>query len=507
MEDFSGLLPAHISSLSVGSWQRQSARPLVSGTTKSKRPRRTNFCLRHIQDCPTLNKALRAVSLTATAQKIRDKKYTCILLSYYTRSIFNYSPRTAHIRAPPPPKAMSIDQLADQVEQAMSLAQQNPSDATAPNLPPALAIAKNKSVDEILADLNKSPLFMTEMEDNDDIAALQALAYEGTPLENATDFKERGNECFKARGYRDAEQFYGKGISILFVEERKRAKGEITKNPETGEPDSEEEIKQQKETLEAMYVNRAACHLEMQNYRSCWTDCAAALRLNPRNVKAYYRSGKALLAVDRIEEADDVCARGLAIEPENKALRTIADGIIKRAKTLDELKRKAAEREAKKQRRALLLKTALAARGIKTRKTEQPPEMEDAKITLLPDEDDPSSELAFPTVLLYPLHLESDFIKAFQETHTLEDHLGYILPLPWDKEGAYRLAGVTCYVETKEGGLIKMGKRVPLLKVLAGGKVEVVDEVVRIFVVPTSKADGWVKEFKEKRAAEKGERS
>lgn len=400
---------------------------------------------------------------------------------------------------------MSIDQLADHIEQAMSLADQMPADGTGPALPPQLALNRNRTAEEVLADLNKSPLFMTEMEENDDIAALQALAYEGTALENAADFKERGNECFKVKGYKDASEFYGKGIAVLFVEERKRSHGEITKHPETGEPDSEDEIRQQKEMLEAMYVNRAACHLEMQNYRSCWTDCAAALRLNPRNVKAYYRSGKALLAVDRIEEADDVCARGLAIEPENKALRGVAGGIIKRATTLNELKRKAAEREAKKQRRALLLKTAIAARGIKMRTTEQPPEMEDAKVRLIPDEDDPSSELAFPTVLLYPLHLESDFIKAFHETHSLEDHLGYIFPLPWDNEGQYTLAGVTCYIETKEGGLIKMGKKVPLLKVLAGGKVEVVDEVVRIFVLPTSKAEGWVKEFKEKRAAERGE--
>ncbi|KAL7781635.1 HSP90 associated protein [Trichoderma afarasin] len=400
---------------------------------------------------------------------------------------------------------MSIDQLADHIEQAMSLADQMPADGTGPALPPQLALNRNRTAEEVLADLNKSPLFMTEMEENDDIAALQALAYEGTALENAADFKERGNECFKVKGYKDASEFYGKGIAVLFVEERKRSHGEITKHPETGEPDSEDEIRQQKEMLEAMYVNRAACHLEMQNYRSCWTDCAAALRLNPRNVKAYYRSGKALLAVDRIEEADDVCARGLAIEPENKALRSVADGIIKRATTLNELKRKAAEREAKKQRRALLLKTAIAARGIKMRTTEQPPEMEDAKVRLTPDEDDPSSELAFPTVLLYPLHLESDFIKAFHETHSLEDHLSYIFPLPWDNEGQYNVAGVTCYIETKEGGLIKMGKKVPLLKVLAGGKVEVVDEVVRIFVLPTSKAEGWVKEFKEKRAAERGE--
>ena len=123
------------------------------------------------------------------------------------------------------------------------------------------------------------------------------------------------------------------------------------------------------------------------------------------------------------------------------------------------------------------------------------------------DPDDPRSALAFPTVFLYPLDLESDFVKAFEETHTLEDHLGYVFPLPWDKEGKYTLQGVEAFVETREGGLLKMGKRVSLLKLLGTGKVEVVDEVVRIFVVPKDKAESWAKEHKAKRAAEKGEAS
>ncbi|KAF4982784.1 hypothetical protein FDECE_17442, partial [Fusarium decemcellulare] len=235
--------------------------------------------------------------------------------------------------------------------------------------------------------------------------------------------------------------------------------------------------------------------------------CAAALRLNPRNLKAYYRSARALLAVDRIEEADDVCARGLSLDESNASLRAVADDIIKRAKEIDARRKKDAEREAKQKRREMLVKAALRARNIPTRTTAQPPEMEDAGVALVPDPDDPRSALAFPTVFLYPLHLESDFVKAFEETQTLEDHLSYVFPLPWDKEGAYTLAGVEAFVETREGGLLKMGKRVPLLKVLATGKVEVVDEVVRIFVVPKAKAEAWTKEHKAKRAAEKGEAS
>ncbi|POR39628.1 Hsp70/Hsp90 co-chaperone cns1 [Tolypocladium paradoxum] len=130
--------------------------------------------------------------------------------------------------------------------------------------------------------------------------------------------------------------------------------------------------------------------------------------------------------------------------------------------------------------------------------------MEGTRLELVPDPDDPRSTLAFPTVLLYPLHLESDFIRAFNEAQTLEDHLAYVLPLPWDTARAYTVAGVSCYVETRDGGVLKMGKRVPLLKVLGTGRVDVVDELVRIFVVPTGRADEWVAKFKAQKAAERG---
>src|SRR4051794_23428355 len=41
------------------------------------------------------------------------------------------------------------------------------------------------------------------------------------------------------------------------------------------------------------------------NYRSCTLDCAATLKLNPKNVKAFYRSSMALLKLDKADEAED----------------------------------------------------------------------------------------------------------------------------------------------------------------------------------------------------------
>ncbi|KAI1333071.1 TPR-like protein [Xylariaceae sp. FL0255] len=409
------------------------------------------------------------------------------------------------------------------------ISQNGPAITSAPTVGPELSPGRSekKSVEEVVAELKRTPFFMTELEENDETEAFKALAYEGTPLENGTDFKERGNECFKAKKWSDAKEFYTKGIVIIAAEEKAREnaaetapsssltptaqKSEPTpqsqhKDGDTSELSPEEEIAQQRAVLESLYVNRAACHLELKNYRSAWLDGSAALRLNPKNVKAYYRSARAFLAVGRLAEADDACAAGLELDESNNALRAVARDIIAKVQVADAKNKKEAVQQAQEKRRAQLIKAALMARGIRTRMTAQPPEMEDAGIKLVPDPDDPASALSFPVVLLYPLHYESDFIKAVVETQSLGEHLAYVFPLPWDNEGAYRSASVELYVETVGGGMLKVGKKAPLLKVLSGGRVEVVDEVLKVFALPSAKAAEWVSDFKMKRAAEKGAR-
>ncbi|PHH50660.1 Hsp70/Hsp90 co-chaperone cns1 [Ceratocystis fimbriata CBS 114723] len=375
----------------------------------------------------------------------------------------------------------------------------NSVDKSAPSIVGPMPLP-GKTADEMYEELKSTPLFMTEIEDNDAVAAFQALDYEGTPLENATDFKNRGNEFFRSKQWKDAREFYTKGVEILWIEERKRSRGQITKNPETNLPDSPEEITRQKQMLESLYSNRAACNLELKNFRACWEDCTGALRLNPANVKCWYRSSKALLSVDRLDDATEALNRGLALDPENKSLLMVKEATEKRRAFIEAKKKADEEREATKKRRELLVRTALEARKITVRNTEKPPDMEDAAIRLAPNEDDPTSSLTFPTMLLYPTDYESDFIKAWSELDSLEAHLDYIFPLPWDTEQKYSIANVECYMETVSGGLLKIGKKLSLLRILSGGKVEVVDQVVKIFVVPKNKSEAWIKEFKEAKA-------
>lgn len=236
--------------------------------------------------------------------------------------------------------------------------------------------------------------------------------------------------------------------------------------------------------------------LDTGNYRSCTLDCAATLKLNPKNVKAFYRSAMALLKLDKIAEAEDAASRGLTIDPENKSLQTAAKTIAERKAQVERVSAKRKEEEELARKRNLVLSTALRARQIRTRKTDQTPEMEDAKIRLVPDPLSPESSVEFPAVFLYPMDAQSDFIKAFSELHSISDHLDYIFPLPWDTKKEYTIRNVECFMQTVSGGLIKAGKKLPLLQILSGGKVEVIDELVRIFVVPTSKTGAFITDMK-----------
>lgn len=353
---------------------------------------------------------------------------------------------------------------------------------------------------ETFKDMGKTPLFMDQLdvqdpdaEENIELEAMRALQYEGTKLEIAQGFKDQGNEMAKAKSWKDAREFYTKAIAVLL------GKVDIGVPPEPIQQTEDEkaaEAKQEQSLLETCYVNRSLCQLEIGNYRSTTLDCAAALKLNPRNVKAFYRSASALFKIEKIDEASDACTRGLDIEPTNAALKTLAGQIErKRAAQADLLAKEQKEKESK-QRQRIALVSALKARNIGMRGSQKPPDLDDAEVHLTPDPESPKSSLVFPAIFLYPMHAQSDFVKKFGELETISDHLQYIFPLPWDEEGLYRLSGIDCFMDTITGGLVKVGKKLSLLKLLSNGKTEVLDGLVKIHVIPTSLAPKWIEEMK-----------
>ncbi|CAI9629668.1 unnamed protein product [Alternaria burnsii] len=387
----------------------------------------------------------------------------------------------------------------------MAQSDQNGPQAVSAELPPAMAEVKSQSVDDLMKEMNRMPIFMTSLDETDGeggenmaLEALKAMAYEGTRAEIAENFRQQGNECARAKQWTDAKEFYDKAIAAL--------KGPQT-NPDPDaegpdvipvELDEKEEAEKERVIGEAVYVNRALCNLEKKNYRSCIQDCIATLKINPANIKAFYRSATAGLALDKLQEAAWACDRGLALDASNAPLKALKTKIDARKQYIDSVEKARREREEKAASERATMKLALRSRNILTRSTEKPPDLEDATVRL-ENSLDPSSTLAVPVILLYPMHSQSDFIKAFSEKEKLDEHLDYIFPLPWDEQHVYTIDNVESYMETAAGGLIKVGKKMSLGKVLGSGKPEIVDGLVTISVVPKDKAAGWIEEFKKRK--------
>lgn len=89
--------------------------------------------------------------------------------------------------------------------------------STTPALPPGLAELNSVSREDFLKEMERHPLFMHNLdptaEENLELEALQALAYEGTPTEIAANFKTQGNEAYREKRFRDALEFYSKGLA------------------------------------------------------------------------------------------------------------------------------------------------------------------------------------------------------------------------------------------------------------------------------------------------------
>lgn len=121
-----------------------------------------------------------------------------------------------------------------------------------------------------------------DSEDNVDLEALKALAYEGTKAEVAGNFREQGNECAKLKQWKDAREYYDKALAVLKhgvpkAEATEDGPAEMdlgNKKEESmvdgvvGEEEVDEEVerKKEKDIGEASYVNRALCNLELRRY-------------------------------------------------------------------------------------------------------------------------------------------------------------------------------------------------------------------------------------------------
>ena len=147
--------------------------------------------------------------------------------------------------------------------------QQHAATGVSADMPPAMADIKSQGVDKVLEEMNRMPLFMTNLDETDGeggeniaLEALKAMAYEGTRAEIAENFRQQGNECARAKQWTDAKEFYDKAIAALKGPQNNPDPDAEGPDVIEVELDEAEEAKKEKVIEEACYVNRALCNLE-----------------------------------------------------------------------------------------------------------------------------------------------------------------------------------------------------------------------------------------------------
>lgn len=360
-----------------------------------------------------------------------------------------------------------------------------------PVLPPQLNEFKDKSADEIFEELNRMPFFMTHLDEtdgeggnNENLEALKALAYEGEPHEIAENFKNQGNELFKAKRFFDARAIYNKGIDVKCDD---------------------------KKINELLHSNRAACQLELKNYRKCVEDCKVALSYNPKNIKCYFRMAKAFLYVSRFDEAKEAISFGQKFDPENASLKNLYIEIEKKVQYLQKRKDEEQRIKNEKEGKKLILENAINLRHIKMIKTSSPADLlKEAKMRL-EDPIDFESQFIFPALVMYPTIDEFDFVAEISELTTVGELIELIMDRPpeWFEMDAHKnfqtKNKIIAYMETVAGGLVKVGKKNSFHEIfkMEAPKVPMFDNALKIFLVPKVDSEEWVSKWDKVKAIER----
>lgn len=109
-------------------------------------------------------------------------------------------------------------------------------------------------------------------------------------IQLATEFKNKGNEAFKAQRYQEAIDFFTKAIE---------------QNPND----------------HVFYSNRSGSYLNNGQYDEALQDAETCIKMNPAWPRGYQRKGSALFYLDRIDDAINTYKEGLKVDPNNADLQ------------------------------------------------------------------------------------------------------------------------------------------------------------------------------------------
>ncbi|KAG0152515.1 hypothetical protein CROQUDRAFT_55879 [Cronartium quercuum f. sp. fusiforme G11] len=375
-------------------------------------------------------------------------------------------------------------------------------------LPPA-----NATPDELykLAKWDTTPLLMNKLPDQAvidpeakaSIDALQSLIYDRDDVEESVkNLKDRANELFKFGDYRQALGFYHQALDL------------ITSAIQTG-GGSQSSSPVPELVFKTLLSNRAACHLALENYRACITDCEEVTKApipspSPGPVrKAFFRSAKARMALKDMDSALETLQTlitldrraGSSEDPDvAKLVEEIHTQIKMKADRADRLEKKARDERVLNN----TLRSVLMGRGIIVPHEKHfppppdslPPGLKPAHFTVLEDESYSIRSITYPVYIYRPEDdpPSRDLVLKWEEDDLFGDHLREIVG---DQE--YQL-----YIITLKRRIIKCGNQLTIRQVaqhvkgVDGDGIELGEHGnLEMYLLPKgTKEQDWIRETK-----------
>lgn len=231
-----------------------------------------------------------------------------------------------------------------------------------------------------------------------------------------------------------------------------------------------------------------------------------AMKLDPKNLKAVYRSGKAFYLLDKLDEAKEILEYGLSIDANNASIKDVLAKVGEKVEFAAQKERKKKEAELKRLREQRAMETALKARNFTSiaRASKDMAAPDDFKLTL-EDPQDPNSALLIPMTLYYPADNMFDMCPLFNESYQLQDalHETLIDSTPdWlrtdEQKKQYELSNLDLFCETISGGLARVKLDHTPTKILGSKapRIPMVDERLAVYAVPKEKSSEFISQWK-----------
>jgi hypothetical protein len=349
---------------------------------------------------------------------------------------------------------------------------------------------KRAYLDKILDDDFIPPLFATSVQDLERSGlqeAFTSLVYDGeSPVSLMWQFRKKGNDAF-ANGKRNQVknmQYYRDAINHYYEAYAWACKIQSMMEGDLAQADTDDPTYNERELREekaSICANLALAHMQLKNWGFVRDECKKAVLFNEQNVKAWFRLAKAYQNLQDYELAGEAIESGLAIESANKEL-------LKLQTQLTEKIRKARLRRQQRERARAERTLRVKAVWKHCASSSNSPDGKIIRLGRVPlvttvaddEEDDDefiesrwhdhlphSGQLpapmangecwAWPCILIYPSHNQSDFIANFGENEMVALRLAHVFPeledpsdqttMPWDRNNEFVCSNLAVYFE------------------------------------------------------------